>query len=77
MSDRVQAQMALVDGKRVCHGCGTTEGVVLKCARCGFAWYCGKVGLGHEYIPRMVQRAENNLDIGVSRGWLAREGSQE
>ena len=76
LSDRVQAQMALINGKKICHGCGTTEGVSSRCGRCGFAWYCGKVGLGHEKMLGMVQRADKHIDLGVSRDWLARKGSQ-
>lgn len=49
LSDRVDAQAVLVDGKRACHACGKRENRISKCGRCGFFWYCGEVC---HYSPR-------------------------
>ncbi|KAI9774996.1 MAG: hypothetical protein M1840_000212 [Geoglossum simile] len=42
LSDRVQAQTSMIEGKRVCHACGKRGDALLLCGRCHLSWYCDK-----------------------------------
>ncbi|KAF4337306.1 SET domain protein [Fusarium beomiforme] len=40
LSDKIQIHATLMDGMRTCHGCNKKSNKLMKCARCGFFWYC-------------------------------------
>ncbi|KAK2485985.1 hypothetical protein H9L39_03965 [Fusarium oxysporum f. sp. albedinis] len=42
LSDRVQTHATLTDGMRTCHACSKKSAKLMKCAKCGFFWYCGQ-----------------------------------
>ncbi|EXA01920.1 hypothetical protein NW765_003500 [Fusarium oxysporum] len=42
LSDRVQTHATLTDGMRTCHACSKKSAKLMKCAKCGFFWYCSQ-----------------------------------
>ncbi|KAF5627838.1 mynd finger and set [Fusarium sp. NRRL 25303] len=42
LSDKIQTHAILAEGMRTCHGCNNKAAKLMKCAKCGFFWYCGQ-----------------------------------
>jgi hypothetical protein len=42
LSDKIQTHATLTDGIRTCHGCNKKANNLMKCAKCGFFWYCNQ-----------------------------------
>ncbi|CCT65056.1 uncharacterized protein FFB20_02943 [Fusarium fujikuroi] len=42
LSDKIQTHATLTNEMRTCHGCNDRAAKLMKCAKCGFFWYCGQ-----------------------------------